>query len=818
MGRLRSCPRSHGGLRFPLAIFLTMLMVNWEIRVVIEARRQEIRLGVQPKTSMGALSSLGLEIRATGSVELALASRVLGRCMARAARRRIRTWWAREKHRRLVLEIQLMIGGVELNPGPNSSPGHLRRRQLVSTWTVYNVDQLFQVASVGENTTFASRVSRLLQLLQPESLAAHQLCRLYNEAMERWEAEKARLEATAAAGYDFEREHMDAAATRMKATLMQLSTLRVTRAGDGVTAEQAAVMDKELQTLKDRLEVERLELSAAKCLLAEAKELCPVGKASTDENVWNMLRSEVKARHVRITAETELDRLRLLKKRGKESWTDFILRYQQMAPHIAPTFPTEHTKVLLTRLPSHLASHVVGQDRTTTLDKMVEKLMNVLYWTTSPSSDSRPDPMDLGYAEEEDEENLRRADYKPVISDGRIIYANISGPKTLMIAWKMLIRDKSEYRAESMRHLQKTDRVNFAAEQEGESPTRVFVDPASNLPEAINLFSDDDGREDDDEGPTIARISSMTTRDLEDGQSDISGTWCDSESPNAGVMSIVNCKRISQRETSLHVPVKLNGRNIKALVDTGATHQFVQTKLIHCLGLTDHVRPTTVRVKLADGSVHSLDGEIELQVEIGGTQHILSAYVLPGKGPAFVMGHPTFWENEWLIDIRHKRILRQDHTEVVSGGDFSHEEGKVSNRLEIAKMRTQTKEAVLTSKVAEVADDQVASKDDQNMSKSVGSSVIHRLVMHKEMLIPSYGDIRIEVRSLGVVPPGGSVFVIERASLRQQMGVIARYEPSLDVSRGMIVLSNMRKGAVCILKGTQYATAIWVANDCSQKN
>ena len=801
-------------------MFLTTLLVTWEMQIVIASRQQDLRLGVGPMTSVGNLSPLGVEQRATGSIELALVCRILGRCMERASRRRIRTWWAQEKHRRLVLEIQLLIGGVEPNPGPPSGSVHQRRRQLVSTWTVYNVDQLFQVASVGENTTFASRVSRLLQLLQPESLAAHQLCKLYNEAMERWEAEKKRLEATAAVGYDFEREHMDAAATQMKATLKELSTLRAARAGDGVTDEQAATIDKQMQVLKDRLEAERLELAAAKTLLAEAKELCPVQGASTDEGVWNMLRLEVKARHVRITAETELDRLRLLKKRAKESWTDFILRYQQMAPHIAPTFPSEHTKVLLARLPSNLASHVVGQDRMTTLDQMVEKLMNVLYWTTGPSSDSRPDPMDLGCAEEEDEESLRRADYKPVISDGRIIYANISGPKTLMIAWKTLIREKKEYKAESMRHLQKPDQLHFIADQgDDDTPTRVFIDPARNLPESINLFQDDEGEEGDEEGPTIARISSVTAKDLEDDQIDISGDD-GSASSSVGVMSIVNCKRISQRETSLHVPVKLSGRNLKALVDTGATHQFVQTKLIRSLGLMDSVRPTTVRVKLADGSIHSLDGEIELEVEIGGTQHMMSAYVLAGKGPAFVMGHPIFWENGWLIDIRHKRILRQDHTEVVSGGDFSHEEGKNIDRLEVAKKEPPAKKAILTSKMT---DDNMEPKDSRSTPElalaSAGSSVLHRLVMHKNMLVPSHGDLRIEVRSLGIVPPGGSVFVTEKASLRQQMGVITRYEPSrMDISRGMIVLSNMRKGAVCIPKGTQYATAIWVANDCQEKN
>ena len=60
--------------------------------------------------------------------------------------------------------------------------------------------------------------------------------------------------------------------------------------------------------------------------------------------------------------------------------------------------------------------------------------MNVLYWTAWTSSDVRPDPMDLRYVEEQGEETFGWAEYEPVIIDGRIIYANILGPKTLMIA------------------------------------------------------------------------------------------------------------------------------------------------------------------------------------------------------------------------------------------------------------------------------------------------------------------------------------------------------------------------------------------------
>lgn len=773
--------------------------------------------------SAESLLPMGIEGRTTGSVELALVGRMMSRGLERTARGMVRKWWKRDRHRRCVLAILLAIGGVESNPGPNPIPMQLRRRQLVSSWTVYNVDQLFQVASVGENTSFAARVSRLLQLLQPESLAAHQLCSLYSAGQANWNAEKREKERLAAAGYDFERGQVDAAATQMKATLVEMTALRVAQPGPGGTDAEKAAHIQQVQALKTRLELERQELAAAKSLLEEAKELCPVGKASTDEEVWGLLKDTVKSRHVRETAETELDRLRLLKKRTKESWTDFILRYQQMAPHLAPTFPMEHTKILLGRLPTHLASHVLGQARTTTLSEMVDKLLNVLYWTSGSSSDTRPDPMDLGYVEEDDEEVLGRAEYKPVIIDGRIVYANISGPKTLMIAWKQLIRERKEFKMESLRHLQRPEmrRVHLDIDQERDDiPVRTFVEPASNLMSgSVNLFQDDDDVSEDLQ-PAIARVSVITAEDLEKSSANSGGCESDLITPDCDVMSIVNCKRIQKCETSLHIPVSFGGKNIQALVDTGATHQFVQTKLLNRLGLMQRVRPTNVRVKLADGSIHSLDGEIDLEVEIGGNQHLMSAYVLAGKGPAFVMGHPTFWDNEWLIDIRHKRILRQDHTEVARGGDHSHEEGQDVDRVEAIQTRTSPKRTLMMAQSSGTSRDPDATKADFILSElqllPKQSAMIHQLIMQEDIMVPSNGDCRFAVHGL---PSTGSVFVTERGTLRRQVGVVIRYDPAQEgATGGMIVLTNMRRGDVCIPKGIHYATAIWVAAEIPGKN
>ena len=102
------------------------------------------------------------------------------------------------------------------------------------------------------------------------------------------------------------------------------------------------------------------------------------------------------------------------------------------------------------------------------------------------------------------------------------------------------------------------------------------------------------------------------------------------------------------------MPIELHSRRIHALVDTSATNQFVAAKLIQNSGLSDQVEPTNVRIKLADGSIHDLGGEVLLDLHVGGRSMSLPAFVLGTKGPSFVMGHPTFWDTAWLINIWNK--------------------------------------------------------------------------------------------------------------------------------------------------------------------
>ena len=84
--------------------------------------------------------------------------------------------------------------------------------------------------------------------------------------------------------------------------------------------------------------------------------------AYTDDQLWEMLRGLVHSQCVNATPQTELDRLRALHKGAKESWVNFLMRYEQMAPHLAPNYSSEHTRVLIEKLPDHIRRTVLSMD------------------------------------------------------------------------------------------------------------------------------------------------------------------------------------------------------------------------------------------------------------------------------------------------------------------------------------------------------------------------------------------------------------------------------------------------------------------------
>ena len=79
-----------------------------------------------------------------------------------------------------------------------------------------------------------------------------------------------------------------------------------------------------------------MRMTVAKEILQTSREMFPVDTAYTDDQLWEMLRGLVHSQCVNATPQIELDRLRALHKGAKESGVNFLMTYEQMAPHLAP--------------------------------------------------------------------------------------------------------------------------------------------------------------------------------------------------------------------------------------------------------------------------------------------------------------------------------------------------------------------------------------------------------------------------------------------------------------------------------------------------
>ena len=95
---------------------------------------------------------------------------------------------------------------------------------------------------------------------------------------------------------------------------------------------------------------------------------------------------------------------------------------------------------------------------------------------------------------------------------------------------------------------------------------------------------------------------------------------------------------------SLHVRVQVEGTDILALVDTGATSSFVQQATVKRLGLWNRVQPCQQEVRYGNREVEPMIGTVTLPVKIQGADMPMKAYVLHSKGPPLIMGF-TFLED-----------------------------------------------------------------------------------------------------------------------------------------------------------------------------
>ncbi|GLI62851.1 hypothetical protein VaNZ11_005402, partial [Volvox africanus] len=98
--------------------------------------------------------------------------------------------------------------------------------------------------------------------------------------------------------------------------------------------------------------------------------------------------------------------------------------------------------------------------------------------------------------------------------------------------------------------------------------------------------------------------------------------------------------------------IGLNGRTLKALVDTGASDDFISVAEVNALGLTPESSDCP-QVTLADGGKHPIVGRITLSLSIGPLRVVTRPYVLQGLAETapYIMGSSTLRQYRARIDM-----------------------------------------------------------------------------------------------------------------------------------------------------------------------
>ena len=658
------------------------------------------------------------------------------------------------RHHAQVLATLLVIGGVEQNPGPTGfMQKGLMMRRGITQWNHWNLDSSFQYARVGKDSSYEARVERLLSLCEPNSIAANQLCEQHETLMEEWKSHKNNYQTQKKIA-----EAQDLQEIRQAEELLVQAANRVNQLvsqyQEASDNEKAAIAIQRQEAVniyqygKSQLKATR-EIAQARMLTRE------VGvEVSSDEEVWNRLKLRISVRCMSQSKETELDRLKKIRKRGKERWTDYVTRFKQTAEKVAPSMASQYSRVLIEQLPNNLKMHVITLPQDTGIGEVVKRIERVLYWSDTDTirGGSSTEPMDIGMMEEtegesdyEDEECQAAEErrYKPIFNGRKINFENISGPKTLMVAWKRLVSQSNNFKKESESYLK-----NARARNEGA---------------AASLFQMEEEEGEMDEENEVAEF--------------------------CGVGELYECETIKNKDkNSMHVTALVNGEKVKALIDTGATQSFIQESLVQKMKLTDRIQQTEAKVKLADGNIQKLKGKIIADVKVGEQQEQTELFMLHGKGPAMILGYPYIKNQRWMIDCMRKTLTSKAGEEIQCNvGEMARSEEVVFERM---------------------------NKNFEMPSKKHADDAGIDFVAPKDIYLKPGTVTVVSTECKAKIPEGKWLLLKERSTLASKMNVTAMAGIVDGGYRGEIkaVLFNASKRIVKIKKGVKFVQAIIMQN------
>lgn len=410
----------------------------------------------------------------------------------------------------------------------------------------------------------------------------------------------------------------------------------------------------------------------------------------TDDVKWECIHTALGALLPADVALNAEDYLRGLKKERGEHLREFVARFVCECDkyEAAELDRGRAAQILWQKLPMAQQQVLAGLDYGTNcrLSKIQLVLANYQNWMSldgSAAGNKNGDYMEVDQVEEvlpEHGSYIQHASrgYKPVLSGSRINFGNISGVKTMMIAWKKVVEGNESIRRESMEALQRMGGLSAASGLHGMDLTHEVGDGGNQtmLGASQKIVTFEDPTDEEDNNPDIENVANciQEAEDFQDCYEEISSYTVTLEN------SVDTCSSVRERPhpNAMHIKVKIAGRVIQALVDTGASQCFVQAAWITEMKLQGKVGPCDRKVRLADGRVQKLAGVLKMMVDYGKEELLTTFYVLDGKGPTMILGYPLFHDQRWMIDLQGQRLVTQGGQEITCN-TLTAKEQEVSN-------------------------------------------------------------------------------------------------------------------------------------------
>lgn len=370
---------------------------------------------------------------------------------------------------------------------------------------------------------------------------------------------------------------------------------------------------------------------------------------------------------------TDRDRLRQVVRKKGERMDVFLERFLTEVEECPGVDLVEKKRILYARLPRVLQDAVSGCDVGCTMDVMFAAIRTkmhwegILEWEAPQKSEAAGQvwkspydgqPMDLDRFNADNDIQLCGLRDKLIGSTGNILYSAINSENGVMVAWKQLMKNAT-YKKEAERYLRGP---GVGVKSEGRRQVRRA------MAHALDSVSDEDPGDGDFEQAQWASMDAI------DGDTGIPVEWAvgregvdaggDAEPSHWGMTTVepVLCRTVKGKghPSSLSLPVSLGETTVSGLVDTGATHNFIQLTLLKKLGMQQLIRPCNRKVVYGNGAHDAVEGLIDLPVCINGQATVIPAYIIQGKGPQIVLGYSFLANHDLLVDCKHRRLLSRD--------------------------------------------------------------------------------------------------------------------------------------------------------------